>query len=114
VFEQMASDPDPGMRAMVATNSASPPAVLERLARDPVEETRAAVAGNPSSSPTVLEQSVRDPEFWVRLEAARNPSCPPAVLRLLLDSVGSVRAAAADNPELPADLRALWQLAHNA
>jgi hypothetical protein len=50
---------------------------------------------------------------WVRRCVAGNLSAPPVLLeRLLQDLDLEVAQAAADNPNLPKSVRAMWQLAH--
>jgi hypothetical protein len=50
MYERLAADPDPAVRAAVAANPHSPAGVLDRLAGDPDPDVRAAVAGNAAAA----------------------------------------------------------------
>ena len=82
VLEQLATDPEPHVRAAVAANPNTPPHVLDRLVTDPEAGVRAAVATNPSASAaTLVELSYMTRVASARLEAvASNPATPRFVL----------------------------------
>jgi hypothetical protein len=65
-----------------AENWACPAGVLQQLAVDPDDGVRFAVAGNLSVPPEALEVLVRDRDPATAEAAAANPGCP-AYLRVL-------------------------------
>ena len=87
---------------------------IEQGALVPRQEAEAArwrLAGT-CSQPEILRRLSRDEEEGVRRRVAGNDHCPAELALLLLqDNSGFVRAAAADNPNLPPAARAMWQLA---
>ena len=73
---ELITDPSTRVRAVAASNTASP-GLLERAADDTASVVRAAVAANPATPADVLRSLASDPEHSVRLAVAANPSTPP-------------------------------------
>jgi hypothetical protein len=124
---ELAGDPSPAVRAVVAA-ATSEPEVLARLARDPVpavcaavarnpscpaailtdllEVVPAAVLGNPSAPETVLLAGARALDGELRAVVGANPSTPTQVLsRLARDPDLRVLRALMSNPRTPASAR---------
>ncbi len=102
-LDELSQDPHEEVRMAVASNHATPPAVLGRLARDRNPEIRKAVTANPHISFALLEILAQDPSAAVRAEVARSPAIPPGILeRLAQDPSRSVRHAVAKNPHINA------------
>ena len=114
-LEQLATDPEPQVRARVAALEPNPrmasgdtigcPAhLLEHLSRDPHPEVRAAAAASRHATEDMLERLCRDDDVSVRDNVATNAISPPHVLETLAaDKRSEVRAAAAWNRALPLD-----------
>ncbi len=66
VLEQLATDPEAGVRFSVARNEHAPAAVLTLLARDEVAGVRGWVAANPKVPVAVLDSLADDPDPMVR------------------------------------------------
>jgi hypothetical protein len=107
VLEQLAQDPDLGVRRNVAANPNTPSATLHRfVAEKPVFVILLqGVAANRSTTPETLELLAADTDDDVRIDVARNPQTDEASLRrLATDSVMFVRLHVALNPNAPRDV----------
>jgi hypothetical protein len=95
-----------------------PEGMLVRLLRErpvlrPTTDIGIIVHRNAALPTKVFESIVDAPEPWVREVAAARTDCPAPVLdRLLRDHDRRVARAAANNPNLPPSVRAMWQLAN--
>lgn len=96
---------DPALLALVAQNPGVPVSMLETMARHPTDVVRAGVAANPSTPPAVLERlRGAGPGQLINRALAMNPSTPTALL-LEMRSKGEVGdAALAANPSLPEEV----------
>jgi hypothetical protein len=102
----LARDERDRVRAAVAGNSATPPAVLRAMADDPAIGVRAGLAENPATPPEVLARLARDPETHVRTELAKR-ALPDEVAAILVeDPERDVRIELAQNAELGAAIDA--------
>jgi hypothetical protein len=97
----LASHPESGLRATVASNPSAPLSVLEQLAKDNDDSVRTKVAGNPSTLPTFLEKLGDDSNKVVREIVAGNPNCPPQVIQHLFNQ-GDFHEIISRNPNTPA------------
>jgi hypothetical protein len=95
-----------------------PESVLLRLMRDNIRlhnhfiDVGTIIHRNATLPPRVFGVMAGYPEVRVREVAAARRDCPAPVLDLLLrDPDRRVARAAANNPNLPASVRAMWQLA---
>lgn len=90
------------VRFAVASNEATPSAVLEWLLQDASLGVRNDAIQNPSLSIDVLERLAYDPDMNVRASTAQNPSLPIATLeRLSNDPAACVRDWVARHPKTP-------------
>lgn len=102
------NEADMGARWAVAKNPHTPSDVLALLAKDEVNLVRALVATNPKTSPAVLEKFFSD-EKIVRDGLSGNPSTPVKILKILAnDADKMVRMRLAENtnaaPEILSEL----------
>jgi hypothetical protein len=113
ILQRLSHDSEIMVLASVAGNPSSPISTLRRLSYHDDFYVYYNLARNLSSPPEILEHLSRHNNATVRFWVASNPSCPPAALEiLLLDPQGSTRQRAADHQNLPAHIRAMWQLTH--
>ncbi|MEU9101017.1 hypothetical protein [Streptomyces sp. NPDC048361] len=87
------------LRWVVARRPGLPSAVYERLAADPVPGVRADLAENPAVGEQVLRTLAADRDGDVRRCVARNPSVP---LHVLSDLAGAMRKGAVPLPRIAA------------
>jgi len=113
---QLAVDPVAPVRRQVALNPSSPPYLLELLSHGGEAEIRQTVAGRPYCPPEIAEWLLRDRSQIVAAAAARHPILPLERIEELLRYHDDplIAAGAADNPNCPPYLRAMWQLAHHS
>ena len=98
-----ARDPDPDVRAIVATNKATPAAVLADLAYDPSDRTRRIVARHPAADATTIVKLTRDTDLVVQENALANPNTPAHSLAAAAGHQRSeIRLAVAQHPNTPA------------
>jgi len=89
----------------------TPPDVMEQMSRHGDPQVRSRVARR-TRNPQVLQTLAQDINKSVRREVASNRRTPLNTLeQLLSDPETRIRAAAAQNPNLPRAARAMWQLA---
>lgn len=95
---------DMGARWAVAKNPHTPQDVLTQLSKDDVNLVRALVATNPKTSPAVLEKFFSD-EKIVRDGLSGNPSTPAKILKILAnDADKMVRMRLAENKNAPTEV----------
>lgn len=95
---------DMGARWAVAKNPHTPQDVLTQLAKDEINLVRALVATNPKTSPAVLEKFFSD-EKIVRDGLSGNPSTPVKILKILAnDADKMVRMRLAENKNAPKEI----------
>jgi len=107
IVGRLAKDPEPAVRAALAANADVAPRVLERLAgrKHVSPDVQRALASNPASSPRVLKRVVRRGRWDVQMRALVHPACPVSVVRRLArDGAWAVRATLARDPRTPADI----------
>jgi uncharacterized protein (DUF2336 family) len=95
---------DMGARWAVAKNPHTPQDVLTQLSKDEINLVRALVATNPKTSPAVLEKFFSD-EKIVRDGLSGNPSTPVKILKILAnDADKMVRMRLAENKNAPKEV----------
>ncbi len=98
------NEADMGARWAVAKNPHTPEDVLSDLAKDKVNLVRALVATNPATPPSILEKFFSD-EKIVRDGLSGNPSTPVKILKILAsDSDKMVRMRLAENTNAPQEI----------
>ena len=98
------NEADMGARWAVAKNPHTPQDVLSDLAKDDVNLVRALVATNPATPSTILEKFFSD-EKIVRDGLSGNPSTPVKILKILAnDSDKMVRMRLAENINAPKEI----------
>ncbi|MET8770139.1 hypothetical protein [Streptomyces sp. NPDC004658] len=85
-FAHLAEHADPCVRALVARDPGTEPAVVERLTRDPDPEDRAALARHPHLPAPGRAALLTDPEL--AHAAAANPALHPATADRLVHTHG--------------------------
>jgi hypothetical protein len=108
VYERLAADPEPAVRMALARSRSAPRDVLALLTNDPDADVAArasAALRGPAESPPLsrerAEALARDDESWVRAQAAADPSLPAdLVTALATDPSHDVRLAVSMRPEL--------------
>jgi hypothetical protein len=80
VLHYLAKNSNPEILERIAENPRTPVYTLERLARCPVPRVRAAVAENINVSPDILTVLGTDPDDDVRYQLAENPHMPEELL----------------------------------
>lgn len=98
------NEADMGARWAVAKNPHTPSDVLSLLAKDEINLVRALVATNPKTSPAILEKFFSD-EKIVRDGLSGNPSTPVKILKILAnDADKMVRMRLAENTNAPKEV----------
>lgn len=107
----LALDPDPLLRAAVASHRGTPAAILHGLRDDPTIMVRCAVAGHPQAPLSVQEWLARDVATEVRVALARNPGLAEVVMAMLVwDGDPQVTYWIARHPDAPEDVLNLLAL----
>ena len=94
ILEALSFDTINLVRALVATNPNTPPAILKRLFNDE-KIVRDGLSGNPATPPKYLTILADDSDAMVRLRVLENPASTKAICKkLLTDTNENVRIAA--------------------
>lgn len=102
IVTAVAQDPDPKIRALLASYQHAPTGTLAGFAHDPAASVRIHLAGNPSITPATLAALANDSAVPVVLAAAAAEALDPHERdRLAGHPLGSVRAVIAQRPDLP-------------
>jgi leucine rich repeat (LRR) protein len=108
VLYELASDPSPLVRAVVAAREDAPAEALRPLARDYDRNVREAVARNPATSQGNLLRLLGDSDRWVRWAVAANPACDARIRHMMVKARDKeLRGLAAEMPALEAEYAAI-------